>query len=347
MKNYINGFCESDQMSSIISSETTAATKNYKKPLTSTRIVCRFYYGEMPYWNNFVRYHKSLGAHDFLVFVQNKEDKRWIEKNTNPRDINIRIHHDSQTAEAHHDMVLRKANPELFRENYQNKFQILLDIDEYFVQHRLDVTPEKVIDIHSPNVHQIFLPSILSLRLNDERTFSNLKGIWGHVGRPIAETKFIDKIKDAHSFKTSHEKSLPAGMFGLSIIHLWTRSFEDCLIKIFSRTKKDIKSPGREASLASLNEDELPHRLRLLAFLSLQDFYLDLNSRTNVQPEFNGETEYLEQFLSTRNQLKCRLLFEEYRLRLKPILNKLPTYPAANFPSIRKKLPSLKELRAN
>jgi len=334
-------------MNSIISTKAIIRIKKHKKPLETTRIICRFYHGEIPYWNNFIKYHKSLGAEEFLVFVQSKEDKRWIENNTKIRDINIQIIYDQQTSQAHHDEVAKNANPKLFRADHHNKLQLLIDIDEYFAQHRSDVTPEKVIRMHSPDVHQIFIPSILSLRLNDERAFSELKGIWGHVGRPIAETKFIDKIENAHSFKVSQGQPLPAGMFGLSIIHLWTRSFNDCLIKIFSRTKQDIKSPGREASLLDLKQGELPHRLRLLAYLNLQDFYLGLSSRTNVQPRFDKEEEYLDQFLSYENQLKCRLLYEEYKLRLKTIFNSLPTYPAANFPTIRKKLPSLEELRAN
>ena len=131
---------ESDQINSIISSEITP-TQNHQKPLVNIRIICRFYYGEIPYWNNFIKYHKSLGAKDFLVFW--KEDKRWIEENTKTRDINIQIVHDIKTSDSHHDAVAKNANPKLFRNDHNNKFQLLIDIDEYFAQHRSDITPEK------------------------------------------------------------------------------------------------------------------------------------------------------------------------------------------------------------
>lgn len=342
---YINGFCESDQMGGIISSDAIVGNKNDNKPLSSTRIICRFYRGEIPFWNQFIKFHKQLGCRDFFVFTQTKNDSEWIDKNTKSRDLNIECHFKPELENIHYDKQLKQVNASAYTNTTSCKFQMLIDIDEYFIQSRKKLSIENLFEIYGPSIDQVHLPSILALRLDEEQTSSQIRGIWGHVGRPIAKNNLIKAIKNPHSFKTVNSNSLPAGMFGFYIMHLWSRSFEDCLIKIFSRELSDFKSGGSESSFKEIQNEELPRRLRLLAYLKLQEFYINLNMPKEFSFDFQKESDYLSNFITEGTQIKCRILFEEYKHRLKERLSKLPTYPAANFPTIIKALPTLHELR--
>ena len=342
---YVNGFSESDQMASILSSDVVPRSSRTIKPLNSIRIICRFYHGEKPYWNLFLRHHKKLGAQDFLVLVQSQDDFNWIEKNTHVKGVNIELIFESNLSGLNHDTYLKRVEKKYIKGDKKNDFQLLLDIDEFFVQHRRDISPTTIFEIYSPNLEQIFLPSILTLRLNSEKRLTDLKGTWGHVGRPLATTSSIERIANAHAFNTANSKSLPVGMLGMSIAHLWTRSFEDCLIKIFSRTRKDIKSDGREVSMNDLHDNELPRRLRLLAYLDLQEFYIDILPLVDLDFKSIDDKPYCLEFISIEELIKCITMYEEYKERLFAALDELPVYPTANFPKICSSLPTLNALR--
>ena len=342
---YVNGFCESDQIKSIISSDIIPEERSNNKPLSSTRIITRFYQGEIPYWNQFIKYHKQLGCKDFLVFVQEKSDLQWLERNTKATNINIETNLTSSSKNMHYDEQLKLANTSLITDNNNCKYQMLIDVDEFYIQSRKTLDAEKIFQIAGPEVDQIHLSSILTLRLNQEHNLSQMQGTWGHVGRPIAKTEQIEKIQTTHSFKTKNSSSLPAGMLGLHVMHLWTRSFEDCLIKIFSRKLNDFKGAGLETSLKEIRSGELPRRLRLLAFLSLQDFYLKIVMHKDFNLHFKRDRDYLDKFLSKNDQITCRSLFEEYKFRLSGQIHNTLTYPSSNFPTIMKSLPTLNEMR--
>ena len=342
---YVNGFCESNQMKSILSSDIIPTTNASNKPLSSSRIITRFYQGEIPYWNEFIRYHRGLGCKDFLVFVQERSDLRWLEKNTTTADLNLEINLTGASENMHYDKQLQLAEKSLLERSNNCKFQMLIDVDEFYIQSRKTLDAERIFQIFGPEIDQIHLSSILTLRLNQEHSLSQMQGIWGHVGRPIARSERIEKIQNTHSFKTKNFSALPAGMLGLHVMHLWTRSFEDCLIKIFSRKLNDFKSAGLDTSLREIKDDELPRRLRLLAYLSLQDFYLKLTLHKGFDFHFETDKDYLNKFLSKKNQIKCMFLFEEYKFRLNDQMQNILTYPSANFPTIMKSLPTLHELR--
>ena len=342
---YVNGFCESDQMESIISSNIIPEKNSNIQPLSSTRIITRFYQGEIPYWNQFIKYHKQLGCKDFLVFVQETSDLQWLERNTKASNINISIHTTRSSKNIHYDEQLKLAETSLIAGHNNCRYQMLIDVDEFYIQSRKTLNAEKIFQITGPGIDQIHLSSILTLRLNQENNLSQMQGTWGHVGRPIAKTEQIEKIQTTHSFKTRNSSSLPAGMLGLHVMHLWTRSFEDCLIKIFSRKLNDFKSAGLETSLKEIRSGELPRRLRLLAFLSLQDFYLKIVMHKDFDFRFERDKDYLDKFLSIDDQITCRTLFEEYKFRLSSQIGNTLTYPSANFPTIIKTLPTLHEMR--
>jgi len=176
-------------------------------------------------------------------------------------------------------------------------------------------------------------------------------GYWGHIGKSVVRSARMVRVASSHDFLTdasttsSRTGAVPIGTYGLALVHFWTRSFRDCLLKVFHNRFVDAKSADRDQALTIIRVGELPIRLRLLAFLSLQNGYLPLGLMEVPNVDRNLEEQLLRRYLCESDETYCRRLFDEYRQLLLENRHRLPAYPAVSLLEMAQLLPSLEQAR--
>jgi hypothetical protein len=175
-------------------------------------------------------------------------------------------------------------------------------------------------------------------------------GFWGHIGKPAVLSERMAAISFDHGFAVDRSDanhrshSLPVGLFGLAIVHYWSRGFRDCLLKTFFNKFIDPKSVDSREALILIRSGELPVRLRLLAFLMLQEGYLSVPVWKESLTNRDLEQALLRQYLSLQEEQYCRRCFNRYQELLRDYLDHLPLYPATSLITMARLLPSLAEL---
>lgn len=158
-------------------------------------------------------------------------------------------------------------------------------------------------------------------------------------------------VHDDHCFKVVNPpeaygaSALPIGMLGWIVIHYWARSFRDCLLKTLLTRMVDAKAVDQPIARGLLESDELPVRLRLLAFLDCQTRYITLPSPSKAELiNLELEEHLLRTCLTADQELRAWDLFRRYRDALMLQRLRFPPYPAVDLLSIASVLPPAKDL---
>ena len=163
-------------------------------------------------------------------------------------------------------------------------------------------------------------------------------GFYGGETKPLAASEKIKGIKSCHSFehrtlskvKNSFfkERGLETTHFGLILIHNWSRSLIDCLLKSsFSKTP-DQKTIDQNLILQNMKKGILNSRARYLAFLDIQNRYvsgLEVNYLKFF--DYNMEQELITKKYSEKDLKLYFELYEELKQRLLARKNRLAFYP--------------------
>jgi hypothetical protein len=100
-------------------------------------------------------------------------------------------------------------------------------------------------------------------------------------------------------------------------------------------------------ALSLIRSGELPIRLRLLAYLMLQQGYLPTPVSALGAIDHAAEERLLRAQLSQAEEDRCRQLFDDYRSLLRVRLHDYPLYPAVTLLQMARLLPSLATLRSS
>ena len=311
--------------------------------LRDVQLITRYCCIEQPYWAAFLRHYASLGVRLMHVCVQSEADEHVLRHMPTPDGLICEVHRfpASLTPAA----ALKTLDLQLLAS--RAPFTLLVDADEYLQPLRTDVSIEQLFALF-PDVAQLFLPWLMH-PLVDAADAQRL-GFWGHIGKPLVRSNRMASIAFDHGFavddpQASHRQaSAPVGLFGLALTHRWARSFRDCLLKTLFNRFEDAKSADCDRALALINAGELPIRLRLLAYLSLQQGYLPVLDGVAGQVEHDLEELILRRWISLEQEQLCRALFNRYRELLRSSLPHLPVYPATSLLVLAKLLPSLDAL---
>lgn len=138
---------------------------------------------------------------------------------------------------------------------------------------------------------------------------------------------------------------MPAGPHGVAVIHYWSRTFRDCLLKIFNNRFVDSKSKDLSHALATIRAGDLPVRIRLLAYLTNQNSFLPVPSRPLGSFDLQLEEELLRRSLTESDERICIEVFDEYRALLRQTLGCYPRYPAVTLVELANLLPSFADIR--
>jgi len=341
-----NGFGGQKLLRSIQSAGLQAHVESQSLPLEDVQLITRYCAIEAPYWPSFLNHYSSLGAKCIHVCVQSTTDALALEAVSMPRKLQCQLH--QLPPQLPPDQALQRLP--LTALAHAAKYTLLADGDEYFTPLRSDVGVQQLFALF-PDVQQFFLPWLMAPFLDCNKPPQ--RGYWGHIGKPLVRSESMAAIAFDHGFvvdqiNANHRLgSAPAGLFGLVLTHYWARGFRECLLKTFHNRFVDAKSADRRDALALIRAGELPIRLRLLAFLTLQQGYVPLPHWQEQWIDRGLEEKLLRQVLSEQDERRCISSFDRYQSLLRDYLPQLPLYPAASLLTMSKMLPSLAELEAD
>ena len=147
------------------------------------------------------------------------------------------------------------------KRHYSKRRQLVVDCDEYLVALRRDLCLNQLVEVF-PGIKQWFLPWLMRPLVDDGDLAEG--GFWGHVGKPLIHSADLDGVAHDHGFRLRQESqeagqdSAPAGQFGLALVHFWSRSFRDCLLKTFNNR---FRNPGNGHSSCGRRQHSSERRL--------------------------------------------------------------------------------------
>jgi len=340
-----NGFGAQKLLRSSIPAGSHAQGQVSDGVLEDVQIITRFCSIEAPYWSCFLQHYASLGASLVHVCVQSDAELFQLEKSFCPQGLICRVHRlmaDCTPAQALKTLDLKAISSAA-------SFTLLADADEYLSPLRNDLNIKQLFALF-PETAQFYLPWLMApfVDINCPRRY----GFWGHIGKPVIRSERMAAISFDHGFSVDHSDtnhrshSLPVGLFGLAITHYWSRGFRDCLLKTFFNKFTDAKSADSHEALILIRRGELPVRLRLLAFLMLQDDYVPVPEWQEDVTNRGLEEALVRQFLSLEQEQHCRRRFNRYQELLRDRLDHMPLYPATSLLTMAKLLPTLFELES-
>ena len=313
--------------------------------LSNVQLITRYCAIEQPYWRAFLAHYAQMGVRLIHVCVQSDDDADAVLNTFKPPFVECVVHRlDAGLTpnEALKTLDLRALSTGA-------TFTLLVDADEYLQPLRPDISVQQLFALF-PDVAQFYLPWLMRPVLHQDDAKQG--GFWGHIGKPVVRSTRMAAIAFDHGFAVDKPSanhrvaSAPAGVFGMVIVHHWSRSFRDCLLKTLHNRFKDEKSKDCDQALALIRAGELPIRLRLLAYLSLQSGYLPISAGIDALVDEALETRLLRALLQVDDEIQCRQSFDRYQMLLKHQLPHLPLYPAVSLLVLARTLPSLAELEA-
>ncbi len=311
--------------------------------LDGVQILTRYCFRERPYWSAFVDHHVRSGVKFIHACVQTEDDREDLLGMPFPSSAELVVHRvqgdlDPDAALSRLDLTpIIECAP----------YTMAIDCDEYFHALNPDVSIDDLFSIF-PDFGQLRMPWAMCPILGDDDPAKG--GFWGHTGKSIARSERIVGIPRMHGFRIDSRPAdprgalIPIGKFGCILIHYWSRSFRDCLLKTFNNRLKESKSSDIAIALDKIRSRDLPIRLRLLAYLHCQSRYLTLPDPPLASFDWAAEEAILRRHLSENDEDLCRDVFEDYTSKLKKRLRAFPLYPAVSIKQMGRLLPSAQEL---
>ena len=294
--------------------------------LRDVQVLTRYCSIEEPYWPSFLQHYASLGVRIVHVCVQNDLDYRAVIDGYSPENLRIVCHRISGDVDP--SSALQLFDLSVIAE--EAAFTLLVDCDEYLQSSRPDLSLRQLFHAF-PSVGQFNLPWLMAPVLDQSQPVDF--GFWGHVGKSVARSSRMSSVAHDHAFCLDSDDfdcrsdSAPLGIFGFSIVHFWSRSFRDCLLKTFNNRFKDSKSVDQSIALQKIRSGDLPNRLKLLAFLCVQQKFVPISVSPFMGMCLSKEDELLRACLSEKDEVLCRITFDRYCQQLKEPSCVLPIYP--------------------
>lgn len=285
-----------------------------------------------------------MGTELIHVCVQCEEERDWLLKTATEYLGGELVVVHLVSSNVTPDVALQGLDLNQIREGAE--FTLLVDCDEFVGSMKVMECLRSVLDLY-PEHHQWHLPWLMRTVLT-HADFAR-GGYWGHVGKPIVRSGYMQSVINDHCFSVcvsgqhaDGRSTLPLGVHGLVVVHLWSRSFADSLIKVFCNRFEDAKSADRDQALHLLLSGRLPTRLRILAYLDLQEGYLPLpNGLRHLISQFSEqeENQILKGFLTSGQREIAFKVFVGYRNHLRKHLHAYPCYPAVELMQLANLLP--------
>lgn len=338
----LDGFGAADLIQSLRPLGSANPESQGRKPLEGVQILTRYFEAEEPYWYSFVKHYRALGSRIFHVCIQYESEAQRAIAVGGIEGVEIVVHMLEPGTEP--GAAFEKLD--VSRIKNSGEFTLMVDVDEYFHAFNSVAGLGALFGLY-PGADQVSLPWLISPNLSEVKSGPQA-GFWGHVGKPACRSDALKGIADSHLFDTGSNTTriVPLGPHGVALIHYWSRTFRDCLLKIFISRFVTAKNSDQQYALAMIRRGELPVRLRLLAYLANHSAFIPAPSAPVHDFDLRLEEELLRRSLSESDEEICLEIFSGYRELLSRSRGRLPLYPAVSLRQLAPLLPSLSEMRS-
>lgn len=288
-----------------------------KNILSEVQLIVRFCFLEKPYWEAFIRHYYSLGVRNIHIIVQFENDIKTLNEYYYPKDLEINIYLSNAK---NPNAALRKFKFNNIKHNH--RFTLLVDVDEfiYFLNEDLDFKKllEKKISIKIP---------WLMNPITKDNTLQS--GFIGHSQKQLSMTDKIIGIKNCHLFLNTNDEILisDSSYYGVFLIHNWSRSLIDILLKSSFSNIKNAKTMDQDQLLEKMKNGILFVRAKYLAYLDIQNRYISNLNDSYVNYFDKGKELELISTKYSDSEIKLYYeLYEEFKIKLLKV-NNLEIYP--------------------
>ncbi len=285
--------------------------------LRNVTVITRYCAIERPYWLAFLNHYKSLGVMNIHVCVQKKEEYEEVHCFKNPDGLNVICHMLSDDCSP--DLALIKFD--LSDIKVRADLVMHIDCDEYFVAGAGSLAVEDIFNSHNEPVG-LDIPWIMNPVIDPSSVPAG--GYFGAGTKQIARAKDIIGVLSDHKFllrkkryflpKWNKRNTVTSGhLYGFGLVHYWSRSFRDCLLKVFLNRFENFKSSDQAEALTKIRAGGLPNRLKLLALLEVQPRVLDLQMPVIAPFDTEAEESLLRKYISADDEKMALASYVSYR----------------------------------
>lgn len=277
--------------------------------MTSIAVLSRIYPGEIPYINSFLEYYVKIGVDKFYLINTHYDNKDeiidFLSKNTHFE--KIKLYH------------LPKDYLELIgcQNNYlqyiEEEYTLNIDIDEY-----LQITDLKDFCITMKNQDKEIDGILFNWYMNfndkviqEDNILEIISKKWTE-GKCLFKTKNITQINDHMCY--SNIKQLLIIPSNIMLLHLWSRSFNDVIIKSINQRFNDVKSSNLDILLSSLKNNNIPKRFKILAYLKNIECDFKLTTKDSIlNINYQKENDLVFKSINHKDYNKLVKLYNLYR----------------------------------
>ena len=200
----------------------------------------------------------------------------------------------------------------------------MIDCDEFIYSYKKDLDLSQLGKNCSLDIRWVQNPLT-------NKNISN-KGFYGCSTKPLAYSSQISSIKGCHTFNFIKQKKSvnrnEATKYGLVLIHNCSRSLIDCLLRSCYSRINNLKTIDKETVVSNLKNGILNNRTKYLAYLDIQNRYLEgINDAYVKYFNYEKEKELIMEKVSESDVNLYIELYEEWKRKLLKNKTHLEHYP--------------------
>lgn len=293
------------------------------------QIITRYCSIEKPYAKAFLDYYKSEGLPLLHVLVQSEAEKDEIHRLCEESNMNASVTlypEDISPDDTVKMFPLKTLDLDL-------PLCAMVDMDEYIhAQNRRNKSSWAENTLTWLEEHQSrSIKAMWHMNICDQQSGQRqpVNGFKGHQGKQISLTKNILALNKQDGFVGAHvlTKQKPRKIKSTTLVHLWSRSFQDSLLKVFFSRMKSFKTSDQIHAANIIKSGKIPNRLINLSFLASQTQSTRSPSFiTRLDFDHNHAQEMLKEYISEDLIEKCYTSYQKYS-------SLLQEYMAENSPS--------------
>lgn len=223
-------------------------------------LVTKLYIGEMPYINQFIKYYISIGVSKFYIINTHKNTYQQVHNYLReyiPKYIQLQnILNDDDNINSCQNQIFNQIKEE---------YIINCDCDEFLITY-----PFRNINhmINHRNADLYYFQWRLMPNDNETTKHMALKTFDGSRYKYMVKRKCVKSLGVHDPIIIENIKSTIKTHHSYNMLHIWSRSLNDPIIKCLMQKFNDIKSSSVEHIRACLKKYNLPPRLKAVAYLN-------------------------------------------------------------------------------
>ena len=286
----------------------------------------RFCWIDSPYWKAFYLYYYKLGVRLIHVCIQKNKDADILRSFAYPSDLRLVIHKVPNDVSPNDAWLKNNLSISDFQKI--TPYILVLDTDEFIKIYNPRIKIEKLMENYDClYLWWIYNPIVCTNQPKSKGFLASKTGI-----KSLVRSDKVIGLDTCHSFQFNRpNEEINAGRsshYGIFLIHNWSRSPADMLLKTLFSEIKDSKNIDQSVAIKLIKEGNLPIRAKFAIYLDLQIRYFDGLDNSYVS-DFDTalENKILSSQIDENILTRYYDLFSNYRIMLSKKIHLFPSFP--------------------